>query len=241
MPGEAESQEQSALQVLIVEDDQVIASVYERTVADMRRLEVAGSVASGEEALAFLKRHRCDLMLLDLSLAGMGGLTLLRQLRGIGYPIEVICLTACRSSSAVRALVQRGAVDYLVKPFTVDRLRQSLGRYLYRVAALHGEELDQDAVDRVCAAGRSPKRWLPKGLSEEGVRRVCETLEACDAAASSLEIAETVGLARVTARRYLEYLVATGQASVEAVPAGMGRPPKLYRRERAVTVGSPTA
>jgi len=238
MPDKTHEQ-QRALQVLIVEDDPIIASVYKRTVAGITRLEVAGTVSRGEDALAFLKRHPCDLMLLDLKLAGMSGLTLLQRLRSAGNPIEVIGLTACRNSTAVRALVQRGAVDYLVKPFTVERLRQSLGRYLYRVAAFHDNQLDQQAVDQVCAAGRSPKRWLPKGLTEEGVSRVCQALDERGAAASSTDIAETTGLARVTARRYLEYLVSTDQASVEAIPSGPGRPRKLYRREHAVTVGSP--
>lgn len=228
---------QRAFQVLIVEDDPVIASVYKRTIAGMNRLEVAGIVTRGEDALAFLQRRPCDLMLLDLKLAGMSGVSLLQRLRNDGQTIEVIALTACRSSSAVQTMVQRGAVDYIVKPFTIDRLRQAIGRYLNRVAALNEEQLDQDAVDRACAAGRGPKRWLPKGLTEEGVQRVCEALARNDAEYSSTEIAEATGLARATARRYLEYLVSTDRASVEAVSFGPGRPRKLYRREQPATVG----
>lgn len=223
-------------QVLIVEDDPVIASVYKRTVSGVGRLEVAGVVSRGEDALAILRRQRCDLMLLDLKLSGMNGLNLLQQLRSSGHPIEAIALTACRDAATVRAIIQRGAVDYLVKPFTVERLRQSLGRFLQRVAALHDGQLDQDAVDRVCAAGRSSKRWLPKGLTQEGVARTRHALEH-GRPASSVEVAVSTGLARVTARRYLEYLVATDQASVEAVPSGPGRPRKLYRWQGEVTVG----
>jgi response regulator of citrate/malate metabolism len=216
-------------QVLIVEDDPVIASVYRRTVMSMPMLEVAGVFSRGEDALALLRRQHGDLVLLDLKLAGMSGLALLQQLRNSGHPIEVIALTACRDAAMVRAIIQRGAIDYLVKPFPVERLRQSLGRFLYRAAALHREQLDQDAVDQVCAAGRVSKRWLPKGLTQEGVARVRQALDAQTAAVSSSEIAGTTGLARVTARRYLEYLVATEHASVEAVPSGPGRPRKLYQ------------
>lgn len=230
--------QQAPWQVLIVEDDPVIASVYKRTVNAMGRLEVVGIVPSGEDALAVLNRQRCDLMLLDLKLEGMSGLALLQQLRGAGHPIEAIALTACRNSTTVRAIIQRGALDYLVKPFTVERLRQSLGRFLYRVAALHSEQLDQDAVDRVCAAGRSSKRWLPKGLTQDGVTKVRQALEAHGDCASSTEVATWTGLARVTARRYLEYLVATDQASVEALPSGPGRPRKLYRSQQDPAVGA---
>jgi response regulator of citrate/malate metabolism len=215
--------------VLIVEDDPVIASVYGRTVRAMDRLEVASVVSRGEDALALLRRQPCDLMLLDLKLAGMSGLSLLQQLRSSGDPIEAIALTACRDSSTVRAIIQRGAIDYLVKPFTVERLRQSLARFLYRASALRNAELDQDAVDQVCAAGRVSKRWLPKGLTQEGVTGVRHALASQLTGASSAEIATITGLARVTARRYLEYLVATDQASVDAHPSGPGRPRKLYK------------
>lgn len=215
-------------QVLIVEDDPVVASVYGRTVAAVDRLEVAGTVARGEDAFAFLERRHCDLMLLDLRLGGMNGITLLQKLRQTGNPIEVIAVTSTRSASAVRALAQRGAIDYLIKPFTVDRLRQSLALFFSRASALRNAQLDQAEIDRVCASGRSTRRWLPKGLTEAGVARVRAAFAASDDEWTAADIATATGIARVTARRYLEYLVATGQASVEAFADGPGRPRKLY-------------
>lgn len=216
-------------QVLIVEDDPVVASVYQRAVASVARLEVAGIVARGEDALALLERKHCDLMLLDLRLAGMNGVTLLHKLRASGHPIEVIAVTSARSSDAVRAVVQRGAIDYLVKPFTMERLRQSLALFFYRATALQGEQLDQDDVDRICSSGRVARRWLPKGLTQTGLGRIREVLQDAEAAQTATDIAAATGMARVTARRYLEYLVATNQASVDAVAAGPGRPRKVYR------------
>ena len=215
-------------QVLVVEDDPVVASVYRRTVAGVGGLEVAGVVARGEDAVAFLRRRPCDLMLLDLRLDGMGGLTLLQKLRVAGHPIEVIALTATRNAAAVRTAVQRGAIDYLVKPFTMERLRQALSLFLYRATALRGDALDQDDVDLICSSGRVVRRWLPKGLTQDGLMRVRDALEQSRGAQSSSEVAESTGIARVTARRYLEYLVATEQASVDAVACGPGRPRKLY-------------
>src|SRR5579862_9461087 len=123
-------------QVLIVEDDPTIASVYRRTISGIGCLEVAGTVTCGEDALQFLRLHHCDLMLLDLKLAGMNGIRLLHRLRTDGHGIEVIALTATRTSAAVRTVIQRGAIDYVVKPFTVERLRQSLGLFLTRANAL---------------------------------------------------------------------------------------------------------
>jgi response regulator of citrate/malate metabolism len=220
-------------QVLIVEDDPVVASVYRRALTASEDFEVRGVVGSGEDAVAFLGRWPCDLMLLDLHLAGMNGVSLLQKLRAANNPIEVIALTATRNASIVRSVVQRGAIDYLVKPFSIERLHQALGLFLNRAAALRSDQLDQNTVDNICAAGRVPKRWLPKGLTEDGVTRVREVLGGTDTGMSSSEIARVTGFARVTARRYLEYLVATGQASVEALPSGPGRPRKVYEAQAA--------
>lgn len=214
-------------QVLIVEDDEQIASVYRRTVSEYDSFEVAGIVTRGEDALRFLRHRACDLILLDLKLDGMNGLNLLQQIRADGREVEVIVLTATRASAAVRTVIQRGAIDYLVKPFTIERLRQSLGLFINRATALRREQLDQAAIDRACASGRVLRRWLPKGLTDNGVALVLGVLDG-GGAMSATDVGDVAGLSRVTARRYLEYLVTTHRASVYAMPVGPGRPRKLY-------------
>lgn len=214
-------------QVLIVEDDERIASIYRRTVTEFDFFEVAGVVTRGEDALSFLRRRSCDLILLDLKLAGMNGLKVLQQVRADGREVEVIALTATRTSAAVRTVIQRGAIDYLVKPFTIERLRQSLGLFINRATALRREQLDQTAIDRACASGRVLRRWLPKGLTDEGVARVLRVLDG-GGAVSAADVAAVTGLSRVTARRYLEYLVTIHRVSVHASAVGPGRPRKFY-------------
>lgn len=215
-------------QVLIVEDDPVITAIYKKTIATTDGLSVAGAVMRGEDALAFVQHRECDLMLLDLRLAGMNGVNLLHKLRGEGHSVEVIALTATRTASVVQAVIQRGAIDYLVKPFTIERLRRALRLFVNRANALQNDQLDQDTVDVVCASGRIERRWLPKGLTPDGVARVRHVLASGVEQLSATEVADSAGLARVTARRYLEYLVSVDEASVDAAPSGPGRPPKLY-------------
>jgi response regulator of citrate/malate metabolism len=214
--------------VLVVEDDATIASVYCRIVVSTPPFQVAGIVARGEDALEWLKVRPADLMLLDLKLAGMSGLRLIQSLRGFGHTIEVIAVTADRSASTVQAVVHAGAIDYLVKPFPPDRLRQSLGRFVHRVSAASATEVDQAQADEICGSGREAKPRLPKGLTEEAVVSVRQSLRS-SGERSALDVAQHTGLARVTARRYLEYLVSTGQATTESRASRPGRPRKLYR------------
>jgi len=216
--------------VLIAEDDRRTAAVYAKVIEAMSRFDLAGIVTSGEEALTLMSTRSCDLLVLDLHLVGMDGLTLLRSLRASRSPVEVIAVSGRRDAAVVRSVIQLGAVDYLVKPFTVERLRQAIGLFLNRVAALHDPVLDQAGVDRAAGAGRVPRRWLPKGVTQTGLAQVAEALDAVPAAAvSSSDVAALTGMSRVTARRYLEYLVAIERASVQTLATGPGRPVKLYR------------
>src|SRR3954451_5241876 len=88
----------AAWQVLIVEDDPHIGAMYAHTLRSLPSFEAAGTVSSGEDALNFLRRYRCDLLLLDLELEGMDGLALMQRLRRDGHCVEIIALTATRTA-----------------------------------------------------------------------------------------------------------------------------------------------
>jgi response regulator of citrate/malate metabolism len=215
--------------VLIAEDDLHLASIYARALTCMPRLHVCGVVTNGEQALAQAANSRPDLLILDLQLAGMDGVSVLRRLRRAGSPIEVIVVTAHRDADYVRAMVHHGALDYIVKPFELERLRRAVGLFFSRMAEFHSPSLEQDAIDRVSGAFRPTRRWLPKGLTDDLLRRIRLELGDREELISALDVAQRTGLARVTVRRYLEYLVSTNQAEVFSEPNGTGRPRKLYR------------
>jgi len=127
--------------------------------------------------------------------------------------------------------VHLGVIDYLVKPFTPERLHQALRAFRRRVGSPTGVELTQQQVDALCATGRSERRTLPKGLSEAALAEVRTALSDVALPVSASTVADATGMARVTVRRYLEYLVTTQQAGSCAQADGPGRPRKLYWSE----------
>jgi response regulator of citrate/malate metabolism len=181
-----------------------------------------------------MRRDRPDLILLDLSLRGMNGMMMLRKVRAAGVPVEVIAVTASDNAEVVRALVHLGVLDYLVKPFSQERLHQALSLFRHRMASLAVARLTQDEVDALAASGRTARRWLPKGLTQPRLDDVRAVLEAGERMSAD-EVADATGMARVTARRYLEYLVVTDQATVTQDVTGPGRPTKTYSARPKVT------
>lgn len=218
-------------QVLIVEDDAKVASIHRRLVDATRGFAVTATASSSEEGLRLLMRNRdIHLVLLDITLPGASGVTFLRTVRRNDGP-EVIAVTASREPAVVREMLQLGVVDYLVKPFAVDRLQQALGRAHDRMLTLGavGGGLRQGQIDALTL--HSAPETLPKGLNFETLRQVHAALDEGDFL-GAVEIAERASVARVTARRYLEYLVAQGESELQYSVEGAGRPRKLYRLSR---------
>jgi two-component system response regulator DctR len=218
-----------AWSVLVVEDDPYIAALHKRLIDASPGFSTTGIAPNGEEALAAVVKTEPDLVVLDLSMPGSDGVSFLRTLRGQGYSTEVIVVTAARDARVVREVMHLGVVDYLVKPFAPERLQQSLAGFLVRERTLRRARLTQDEVDRIQATGPSRMPRLPKGLKRSTLAAVRRALDGHERPLSAVEVGEVVGIARVTARRYLEYLEVIGAVEVERECNGPGRPRNRYR------------
>ncbi|MDI3404450.1 response regulator [Streptomyces cavernicola] len=218
------------IRVLVVEDDPVAADAHVHYVDRVPGFRTVGKAHSGAEARRVLDRTEVDLLLLDLYLPDGHGLQLARSLRAAGHQADVIAVTSARDLTVVREGVSLGVVQYVLKPFTFATLRDRLVRYAeFRGAA--GEAGSQDEVDRALATLRSPgPAALPKGLSAPTLERVTQTLRAATPEGlTATAAAATAGLSRITARRYLEHLVATGRAARSPQYGQVGRPELHYR------------
>ena len=218
--------------VMIVEDNRAVAALHKCIVDSTAYLKTAHVALNGDHAYAALDTVQPDLVILDLTMSGGDGLSFLRRIRAAELAIDVIVVTASRDRRAVDQVTRLGVVDYLVKPFTPQRLRQSLSAFAIRRHTLTTRsKLCQADVDAVRASG-APRRGrrLPKGLKETTLRAVLGQLDNGAEPLSADDVGVRVGVARVTARRYLEYLALMGIVEVMRETSGPGRPRNRYRR-----------
>ncbi len=104
--------------VLIVDDDSTLRELLSETIHGMGY--IVDTAESGEDALKRLKRDRYDVVVSDLKMPGMDGLTLLDHIKSLDGNILVIIITAYATlESAVKA-IENGAYDYIAKPFRLD-------------------------------------------------------------------------------------------------------------------------
>lgn len=223
------------IRVLVVEDEPLVAEAHRTFVDRTEGFEVVGVAGSGREALAALKAGPVDVVLLDFYLPDMTGLDICRAIRRAGAKIDVIAVTAARDLDAVRSAVSLGVVQYIVKPFTSQLLREKLERYAEYHRKLKGASgpLAQQEVDAMLSTLRgSTTGTLPKGLSEATLQQVVAVLRRAEGGLSAAELGTETGVARVTARRYLEHLADVGLAERTLTYGGPGRPEQRYRWTR---------
>jgi CheY-like chemotaxis protein/anti-sigma regulatory factor (Ser/Thr protein kinase) len=118
------------VRVLLVEDNPVGALLA--TTLLKRQGCVVETAAGGEEALRALERARFDLVLMDMRMPGMDGLTATRTLRARGDRTPVLALTANAFADDRRACLEAGMDDHLTKPLGVEALTAALNHWTNR-------------------------------------------------------------------------------------------------------------
>jgi DNA-binding NtrC family response regulator len=116
--------------VLIVDDEPGMRHFLEKTLAPRAGLVL--SAASAEEGAELLRRHRVDLVILDIALPGKDGITWLKELRDEGFAGEVVLITAFADLETAIEALRAGASDFLLKPFRVTQVLNAFRRGLER-------------------------------------------------------------------------------------------------------------
>lgn len=225
------------IRVLVVEDEMLAAEAHAAYLGRLPGFLHVGTARTGQSALRQLAAaatggEPIDLVLMDMNLPDQHGLDVSRRMRAAGLTTDIIAITAVRELQNVRDAIAAGVVQYLIKPFTYASFARKMGSYREFREQLnrHASLTDQSAIDLAFASLRTPPQGeRPKGLADDTLARVVGMLRTQTAAVSATEVMTTLGLSRVTARRYLEHLVDTGSVLRSARYGTPGRPENQYR------------
>jgi two-component system nitrogen regulation response regulator GlnG len=143
-------------QILIVDDEEAVCWALERALTkEGHRVSVA---ASAEEAFVHIARKRPDVVVLDVRLPGVDGLTALAQVRELTHDAPVIIVTAFGNLATAVKAVEGGAFDYLAKPFDLAQALETVARALQlrQLSGQPSDELAGSANGSEEIIGRSP-------------------------------------------------------------------------------------
>jgi len=220
------------INVMVVEDDPMVMELTCDYVDSVDGFRVISRASGGAVALANMREHDIDLIVLDIYMPVMNGVDFLTKLREEDNAADVIFLTASNDNRMIDHALKLGAVDYLIKPFKYERFRNSLEKYARRHEIIKKDgETTQEELDSMFDRLSDGEKGKTKGLHPKTLERVRDYLKNTGSElVSQNEMTRALGLSSVTVRRYMEYLTLKNEVVLEVEYGSVGRPRYTYRK-----------
>ena len=138
------------INLLVVDDHELVRTGIKRLLNDVRGIKVVAEAASGEEALEKIKHRRPDVILMDVSMPGIGGLEATRQLLALDPTIRLIALTIHSEEPYPTRLLEVGAAGYVTKDCDLEEMVTAIQ------TVNQGERYIGSAIARQVALGKLP-------------------------------------------------------------------------------------
>ena len=121
------------LRVLIADDVQETRRNTRLMLATIDDVEVVAIAANGIQAIQLTEEHHPDILLLDINMPEMDGLTAYRRIAQNHPDIGCIIVSAEKDTTTLRTAMSIGVMEYLIKPFTIEELETAIARVYPRV------------------------------------------------------------------------------------------------------------
>jgi response regulator of citrate/malate metabolism len=222
------------IEVMIVEDDPMVMEINSKFLKKVEGFSLYKGVGNLTDAKKFIQVRKPDLILLDVFLPKENGIDFLKWLRNEQIDVDVILITADKTAGRVQEAFRYGAVDYLIKPFSFERFKEALLQFKERHYAYKKiDEIEQTALDKLIStkAVIQEEEVLAKGLNKYTYKSIWEEILRRDSGYfTAEELSEKIKVARVTVRRYLEYMEKEGLLEKLVEYGKVGRPQHRYRK-----------
>jgi DNA-binding NarL/FixJ family response regulator len=192
------------MRVVVADDQTVVREGLVTLLGTMSGVEVVGSAADGEEAVAVVRTERPDVVLVDLRMPRLDGAAATRVIREEMPATQVVVLTTYADDESIVGALRAGAIGYLTK----DATREDIMRAL-EAAAAGQAVLDRDVQARLLdivepASATGLEGSLPDGLTP----REAEVLRLMAAGRSNTEIAQKLYVSEATIKTHVNHIFA---------------------------------
>lgn len=202
--------------ILIADDHSVVRQGLRMFLALDPDLEVVGEAADGAEALRLAHELQPDVILMDILMPKVDGITATQEIRRDLPDTEVVALTSVLEDASVVGAIRAGAIGYLLKNTQADELRRAI-----KAAAAGQVQLSPEAATRLMREVRAPES--PETLTE----RETDVLRLLAEGKANKEIAQTLNIGEKTVKTHVSNVLAKlgvqsrTQAALYAARIGM--------------------
>ena len=208
------------IRILLADDHTVVRQALRLFLAAEPGFEIVGEANNGEEAVRLASRLEPDVVLMDLTMPVMDGITAITQIRAAQPDVEIVALTSVLEDASVVGAVRAGAIGYLLKDADGEELREAV-----RAAAAGQVRLSPAAAARLVQSVRVPAAPAPLSARETEVLRLLAGGRANKEIAASLGVGEPAIKSTVKALFAKLDVRSRTQAALYAVQTGLVETP----------------
>lgn len=231
------------VKIMIVEDDPMVRMIIEAFIKKVGNFNIVSQVSDIDDAQAFLEDNEVDLILLDVFLPLGSGIDLLKWIREKDIEVDAILITAENTKTSIKEAFRFGAIDYIVKPFVFERFKEALDNFVFRNQGLIGQDdIKQEDIDKYIKGLKvenskdgtniaHDEANLARGLNVNTYNTIYNFIKMQNDEVTADFVASEVGLARVTVRRYLDYMAKEDKITLIQSYGKIGRPTHFYKRK----------
>jgi len=219
---------------MIVEDDPMVIEINSKFLKRVEGFTLLKAVSNLEDAKKIILLGKPDLILLDVYLPKENGIDFLKWIRAQEIKIDVILITADKSIERIQEAFRYGVVNYLIKPFSFEKFKEALlqfkDRYYTFKTNVVFEQKDLDKLMANSGASQNEDEFA-KGFNKYTYKSIWDEIEKSSLNEFTAEdLAEKLGIARVTVRRYLEYMEKENKIDKSIEYGKVGRPQHKYHK-----------
>jgi DNA-binding NarL/FixJ family response regulator len=194
------------IKILLCDDQSLFREALRTLLSANQDLEVVGEASNGEEALRFVVSESPDVVLMDLRMPVMDGVEATRRINQLGKTVKVIVLTTFDDDETVFEGLRAGAVGYLLKDVTSDKLVEA-------IRAAHAGDyfllpsITAKVVSEFSRISRPARKQYDEFMPEPLSPREVEILKIVATGASNREIADQLFISEGTVKNHLSSIL----------------------------------
>lgn len=193
--------------VLLADDQRLMREGLATLLSLADDIEIVGQAADGQEAIDLAKRHKPDVILMDIQMPRVDGIAATQAIKAAQPDVKIIMLTTFSDDEYLVAGLRAGAIGYLLKDMPSEQLAEAI-RLAARGQSPIGPEMTRKLVNLVAQSSAMSKSTVVSELSD----REIEVLKLIADGLSNKEIAEKLFIAEGTAKNHVSNILSKLEA-----------------------------
>ena len=216
------------IKVLIVDDHQVVRQGLRTFLELQEDVLVVGEAGDGQAAVEMIKQLKPDVVLMDLVMPRLDGISATRQVKSLGSDVKVIALTSFTEDDKVFPAIQAGASSYLLKDVSPDDLVDAI-RAVHRGEARLHPDIARKLMEQVAHQNLAPRESQVANLTE----RESEVINLVAQGYSNQEIAKELVISEKTVKTHVSNILSKlqladrTQLAIYAIKKGLVDPNQM--------------